>query len=117
MVSAGGDDVDAESANQAKELRLLRESTDHKTQMRGVGGELPEGRVDRYPVPEKDFRPRVVVKLPAHIGETGRCPRRDPEGPSQGDVQLRMLVAVACSRTQDLGRDRKSTRLNSSHLV
>ena len=54
MVSVGGDDVDAQSADEAEQLRLLRESTDHEPQVRRVGGELPEGRVNGDPVPQED---------------------------------------------------------------
>src|SRR5687768_12644247 len=95
MMSVGGDDVDAQSADEAEELRLLRESTDDKTQVRRIGGELPEGRVDRDPVPQKDFRPGVVVKLPADVGEPSRRTRREADGARQCDVKLGVLIAVA----------------------
>src|SRR5687768_9801565 len=102
MRSVGGDDVDAQSADEAEQLRLLRESTDDEAQMRRIRRKLPEGRVDRDPLSQKDFRPGVVVKLSAHICEASRGARRQSYGPCESDVELRVLVTVAGPRAQHL---------------
>src|ERR671919_327469 len=72
----------------AKELSLLREPTDDEAQVRRVGGELPEGRIDRDPISQKDFRPGVVVKLPADIGQAGGSARWNAHCARECHVQL-----------------------------
>src|ERR1043166_4581429 len=94
--------VDPEIAHEAQQLRLPTESADRETDVSGVGRKLAEGRIHSDPIPEIDFGPRVVVKLPVHISETGGDARRQAEGARHCDVELRVLVTVTDSRFHHL---------------
>src|SRR5438067_12685528 len=78
--------------------------------MRGVGGKLAEGRIDRDPVTQIDLGPRVVVELPMDIREAGVDTSRDAGGASERDEQLGVLVAVASAGAHDLERARDPER-------
>src|SRR4029079_2336828 len=73
-----------------------------------VGGELPEGWVDRYPVPQEDLRPGVVIELAVDVGETGIDAGRNAGRARQLHEELRVLVAVAAARAQHLQRSRNA---------
>src|SRR5687768_1318788 len=98
MTLPGGENVHLQSPHQAEQFRLAAEATDGEAQVRGVGGELAEGGIDRDEPLKPDFRPRVVVKLAVEEGESGRDPGGDPGGAREGDVELRVLVAIARPR-------------------
>src|SRR5688500_11540751 len=64
-----GQHGDIQRVHQPQQLGLAGQATVDEAQVRCVSGELAEGRVDRDPPREIDFRPRVVVKLPIDVGE------------------------------------------------
>src|SRR5918992_410140 len=103
-MSVGGDDVDAQWADETEQLGLLCEPANHEAQVRGIRRKLSEGWVNGDPIPEVDFRPGVVVKLATHIREAGDGARRQPDGTREGDVKLRVLVAITGPRAQHLRR-------------
>ena len=78
--------------------------------MRGVGGELTEGRIDGDPIVEQDFRPGVVVELAVDVGQAGGDARRKPDGPCQSDEQLGVLVTIARARLEHLQGARHAER-------
>ena len=59
--------------------------------MRRVGGKLTERWIDRDPIVEQDFRPRVVKKLAVDVGQAGG----DARGKSRRHVQERRITGCA----------------------
>src|SRR5689334_4222122 len=81
-----------------------------ETDVRGVRGELVEGRIDGHPEAaaacflEVDLRPGVVVEPAADIDEPDCDPRGDAQRAGHGHVERGVLVAVADARPQHLER-------------
>jgi len=98
--------VDFQSSHQTNHLRLTSQATDGEAQVRGVRGELTEGRIDRYPIAEKNFRPGVVVELAVDVGEARIDSGWNARRAREGDEQLGVLVTIAGTRAQYLERAR-----------
>jgi hypothetical protein len=74
---------------------LTSQSADGQPQMRRVGRELAERRIDRHPPLEPHFRPGVVVELPVDECQTRRTARR--LCPAASQIARRRAPCARCS--------------------
>ena len=101
-------------ADQRQDRGLLVEAAAREPHVRRVGGKLVERRIDRQPQPaavalvDVDLGPRVVVERAAHVDEADGDARRNAERARHGDVQRRVLVAVADLGAQHFARRRQA---------
>ena len=93
------DDVDLQVAHESKQLGLTRYSTYDEPEVRCVSRELSECWIDRDPVVEQNFRPRVVIKFAIDVCQTRRqcglvCQRPVPKPQRAGCARYNRRSAI-----------------------
>src|SRR5262245_5817027 len=103
-MSGSLDDLDFQIADKLQDIHLAINLSFEKLDVRGIGGELIQYRIDRYPLADPDFGPGVIVKGVARINHAnyGLCGNSCRSGNSV--EQHGVLIAVALPGLQNFQR-------------